>query len=519
MLRCAILCLTLAGANGLCQNFPMTFLKEIGHLEDKKTVIDLGIVRVQLVEPGIVRLQGVDKGGKPWRVFHGATGGIGWTTVWTADFDADGQRDLLIANLFPGVGSCVNGTQLLVLLFDSNGRPMPWTLGTYLPERRSDGSESSSFPYVPVVLVDANRDNHAEFVTTSCARDFSTGGFTGIAGAYEARAGRLETVKQPDLALYRKATGLQKAEPQTWRDLMPGLDAPATAFLKEIYSADFGCENMRAQAPAPPPAQKNSGKGLYAGVDARAGPCSKVPGRQMTLGDRRIADWPSGIVIDGPDGREIYSMTDWNALQRVFRYGYAVKWLEQTSDDGWLWADLHVPAQGGRVAVEFQVFQSRASTVQTTLTPQNCTEVIYRSVTQSEGTTVRQCSNGVTWARGNGGTEEQLLPDRRTVRTSHTAMQHTVTGDTRFETPPGGVSLRAVSTESEFILAQWTRKDGGSLFALHEGDGRLVASDVQIPSQLGNLIPTTGGLAFYRMSGKGSATVTEVRGRLRWHKL
>lgn len=97
-------------------------------------------------------------------------------------------------------------------------------------------------------------------------------------------------------------------------------------------------------------------------------------------------------------------------------------------------------------------------------------------------------------------------------------MQHTVTGDTRFETPPGGVSLRAVSTESEFMLAQWTRKDGGSMFALHEADGRLIASDVQIPPQLGNLIPTTGGLAFYRITGKGSATVTEVRGRLRWYK-
>jgi hypothetical protein len=79
-------------------------------------------------------------------------------------------------------------------------------------------------------------------------------------------------------------------------------------------------------------------------------------------------------------------------------------------------------------------------------------------------------------ARALGMTGE-LLEDGVTVRISHTAMGHTVTGETRYAPPPGARRLTGLETVGDFVVTQW---DAGRL-ALHSSDGTLLHADVASP--------------------------------------
>lgn len=207
--------------------------------------------------PGEVRLEGLDKYGKPWRITMGATGGVGWTTVWTADFDADGQRDLLIGQHFPGNGACTGYATILVVLFDGLGRPVPWEAGTNLPR-----SENDQFPYVPVLAKDADHNGVAEFSLTEC-----------------------DPGKPPRVVAVH-GVSIQR--------LFPDYEAKATDRLEELRSEEFAC-----------------------------GRESCPPDSAILAGGRRI-DWPALLIVDGPEGREIFAdgPSSWAAMFRLLRDGY-----------------------------------------------------------------------------------------------------------------------------------------------------------------------------------------------------
>ena len=108
--------------------FPMKYLDDVGGVGsdfDRRKSADLGLASV-FSEEGVLRFEGRDRNGSPWHGWVPQTGGIGWTEVWTADFDHNGQPDLLIASHFPSNGRCVGRADLLFLLFDQAGRPSPW---------------------------------------------------------------------------------------------------------------------------------------------------------------------------------------------------------------------------------------------------------------------------------------------------------------------------------------------------------------------------------------------------------
>ncbi len=167
----------------------MRYLAEIGHLEAGAS-IDFGVARVHRLEDGLVQFKGRDNASKPWHVVHGATGGVGWTEVWTSDFDADGHKDFLIGQMFPGNGVCVNPVRLTLLLFDANGRPVPWIGQTQLPDNPS--GKELTFPYLPVRVTDTDKDGRAEFVLEDCARDNRQREKKWVSAVHKAKSNRLD---------------------------------------------------------------------------------------------------------------------------------------------------------------------------------------------------------------------------------------------------------------------------------------------------------------------------------------
>src|SRR5580704_4984301 len=114
--------------------FPMKYLGEVGLLGeemfDRRKFADLGFAKAFPDENGL-RFEGTDHAGKIWRVWIRSTA---HTEVWTADFDHNGQPDLLIDALPPASGHCSDYADITVLLFDATGRPVPWVTSTETPE-------------------------------------------------------------------------------------------------------------------------------------------------------------------------------------------------------------------------------------------------------------------------------------------------------------------------------------------------------------------------------------------------
>lgn len=129
----------------------MQYLDEVGHLAgmDKRKSADLGIARVFPASEDTLRFEGMDSGGKPWRVWMKAGSGVSSTDVWEADFDANGRPDLLISAGHSGNGRCVDSATITMLLFDGNGRPVPWHIETFAAGAGGD-------TVIPGILMDAN---------------------------------------------------------------------------------------------------------------------------------------------------------------------------------------------------------------------------------------------------------------------------------------------------------------------------------------------------------------------------
>lgn len=392
------------------QRFPMKFVGELGHLSVGQR---MGPARAQA--EGVVQITGT-----AWKVTIGVTGGIGWTELFTADFDADGRMDYLIAEHLSGCGHCIGFTTVTVLLFDGRGRPAPWQFGAYLP--RGPGFENATFPFLPVRVTDTDRDGRAEFVVTDCKQYQEEI----VSGVYEAREGRLR--------------------PRGVAELLPGYGGALDGRIEEIL-----------------------GDGI--GMDGEA---------EIRIAGQRGKGWPKQVITDTPNGREIDMYGGWDKMLSAMRNGFPVKRL---GDSGWLLVDGTASADRANVVVDLEV----AGVSRARITP----------VAPKGG-----------WTRSNGGTLEELLPDGVTIRTSHMAMQHTVTGETRYARPPGARRLTGMVELGDFELTEW----GPGFFALHSGRGELISSRVRLAVE-GELAVTQEGIMLLR----GSESIT-VRGRLRWRR-
>jgi len=311
----------------------MKYLDDVGlvglGLPYSRNIVDLGLATV-VSKNDVLLFEGHDRNGDPWRVWVPQTSGVGWTEVWTADFDRNGQRDLLIAS-HPGInGRCVGRADLFFLLFDQSGRPIPWHVSTEIPN-------GTKFPYLPAILLDTNHDGRAEIVSTACEYgDQSPGHWTdwSITGVYEARDARWLPLRTADVSPYlraaTRANGVKKwlaIKPGEWLDQLVGIDTPAGIKLDRLIPPDKRCRNVINLTV----------------VDGRVvkpvnDPCDEQRHEHAVYSDGKPRrGWP-WVVIDGPHGRDIFIANNEDALRRVIREGYRVKLLGDDAAPSWLWA-------------------------------------------------------------------------------------------------------------------------------------------------------------------------------------
>ncbi|MFN7925468.1 MAG: VCBS repeat-containing protein [Bryobacteraceae bacterium] len=416
------------------QRFPMRQAGSIRHPGDPAE-IDLGIAKVRGASDASVRIGGKDKHGAPWSVSFDAVNGAGQTEIWIADFDADGQKDLLVGRTFSGVGWCVNWTDILLLLFDGHGRPVPWSASTSRDFQEAADSR-------PLIVKDANRNGRAEFVLTDCHRG-NNGEIRRQVEAFEASVDKL-------------------LQPQT---------APASEIVEQLIATDQG-------------------------------------GWQILLSNRQSLEWTDQLIVDGPEGREIIIDQSPAPITRVMRYGYRVQMSR-----GWLWADAYQPPAPAKVQAELVVSSSKRQPASFLEGNDGCFDIHYPG--DNNPMTIRTCPGHGIRALTRGGRAEEYLPDRFSLRVSNSAMGVTHTFDTKYERPPGATTLMAVAGASRGDLTQWIQPRGGRLFALHAGDGSLMAAQVQVPVD-GDLLASDRSLAFVTWLRGMPAQVVEVRGRIRW---
>src|SRR5262245_2778871 len=124
-------------SSSLWAAFPgLRYLGEIGSLGtelDPRAVVRFGHTLARGTDDG-VRFQGTDDDGVKWQAVLPLSGGVGFTTVWQADFDHNSRPDLLIA-AYPGVrsGRCLDEVTLSFLLFNDRGQPVPWVIESRTP--------------------------------------------------------------------------------------------------------------------------------------------------------------------------------------------------------------------------------------------------------------------------------------------------------------------------------------------------------------------------------------------------
>jgi hypothetical protein len=285
------------------------YLDEVGHLgtePDPRTSVDFTIAKAAMTSDGDIEFSGKDDAGQKWSARLPVIGGIGWTTVWKADFDHNGRPDVMVASHFPGNGRCIENVTVSFLMIDAHGKPNPWVIHTNVPKE-------TAFPPIPAILTDLNGDGHAQLVVTDCeygarprlGEDHS---ITGIYEAYDAvwkltpPTGMAAQARVTSLVLHSSAfrPGMDKLNPVDtahWSNL--GNDHPqnvqTSGQITDVLPAEAGCRGVR----------------LGPVVDGKVTlPDEDDPCKQRGTDRIRLSNgitcygWPT-VVLDRREGREI----------------------------------------------------------------------------------------------------------------------------------------------------------------------------------------------------------------------
>ncbi len=132
----------------------------LGMPGEPRTTLPFGRAWAVLSKDGRVHFQGHDDRGELWQAVLTVSEGMGFTTIWQADFDHNSHLDLLVASLASQSGHCINEVTSSFLLFDDRGRPVPWVIRTRMPAY-------GRFPREPAVFAELNGE--AELVVTDCS--------------------------------------------------------------------------------------------------------------------------------------------------------------------------------------------------------------------------------------------------------------------------------------------------------------------------------------------------------------
>lgn len=131
---------------------------------------------IRLSKDSVLQLSGLDVSAKAWSVNAACT--AGYASVWTSDLDRNGKEDLLFVSSSPRDGWQPT-SQLLIVLFDKDGRPVPWQMFGYF-EVDSRGVKD---------ILDLDENGMADVLTQSFSGGFwSTSLYETVAGRVKERA-------------------------------------------------------------------------------------------------------------------------------------------------------------------------------------------------------------------------------------------------------------------------------------------------------------------------------------------
>jgi hypothetical protein len=517
----------------------MKYLDDVGNLgnqysHDKRQSANLGIARVRSEGEGsTLRVEGFDAGGKMWRVWLPQIGGVGFTEVWTADFDANGRQDLLFAGHFPGNGRCIDGLDITLLLFDAQGRPVPWNMSTMLPDH-------SSFPYVPVIVRDLNGDHRAEFVMTDCERVDPPEGFgerRRVSGVYEAREARMVPLRDVDTQPYARIAGrihgvgkMETTPPDNWPDPMAGFDATPLVYLTGILTREAGCGGIRL---------KVEGNRVVDGTDES---CKLVDAdRSIYSNGTTVRSWPS-VIIESAEGREIFLNRTWEGLRRVLVAGYPLRKLGTDSEHPWLWAEAVNDSKPARLVSRLVMtglarkkFQNHAAVPAASgydvlvIRAGACLALKVRSGAAqalpcgASSAAARQFERlrtaGIREGSIRGGDESrvwQILPREHSVKFLRQDDLGEL-GPITLESPGKGAELVNAAELAEGFLAEW-QENGRRWLSFHDGEGALLAPDLGPPPGGDLLSSDDFGVYFVRWVNNLPFEVNQVRASVEWSR-
>ena len=144
--------------------FPLKYIDEIGHMDsdlwgDDRKSVDLGVGTAYGEGYETLRVEGRDDAGKMWSLWIPRVTGVGGTEVWKGDLDRNRRQDLVITQYFIQNGRCIDGFDLVILLFDQQGQP-------HASKARSH--RFAGFESPPIIIADLNRNKQAELILTGC---------------------------------------------------------------------------------------------------------------------------------------------------------------------------------------------------------------------------------------------------------------------------------------------------------------------------------------------------------------
>jgi len=459
--------------------------------------------------------------------------------IWSADLDANGRQDLLIGMHFPGLGRCVDGAELVVLLFESNGRPVPWQLSTQVPA-------GGKFPYVPAIVLDADGNGRAEIVTTSCeyadgSRRF--GEDRRVTGVYQALEARWMPLQQAVLASYVSAAKTSHrvggqgwvrwlpARPRQWEDPMRGLDSAARVRITRLTTGEIGCGGAQLKV------DNNKAEHYRVSIDTDD-PCARRATDHVEYSDgRTFAEWPLA-VIDAPEGRDIYVARSDEAQRRILRGGYLCKLLGPEAAPTWVWADA-VPAEQapGRVSARLVTTQVSRKTIILREGPAPASDIdayaergracfslrLNADVPEmfvSQGCPYpekyRKAGIHAGQLRIRESMAWQVLSGERELRLWRSEDAGRI-ATLRFEAPGGeDLSLVGVTELGSYWLAEWNGSQG-HLLALHDDDGRPI-DNIERATVEGELFSSNSydGLYLLRWSNGRPRELIQLRAAVEW---
>lgn len=150
-------------------------------------------------DSGVV-VSGKDNEQRPWIVYIGTEGGVGYSIAWTADLVSGAEPGLLFVHYFPLNGRCTERKRITIIYFDKEGRPIPWELeGPF----RLDFSWEKQKGRGILELGDWNQNGLPEIVQTECyAHEYQKQnlGYTpyGLIDVYELKAGFWRRLRNPE---------------------------------------------------------------------------------------------------------------------------------------------------------------------------------------------------------------------------------------------------------------------------------------------------------------------------------